>query len=61
MPAFLRMKAYKKHIPYKQTTWVPHWNDVETVVSTLNPRGVFVGLIDTFEKQNFTLIKFYIT
>ena len=31
-----------KIFPYKHTTWTPHWNDVETVVSTWNPRGVFV-------------------
>ena len=30
-------------VPYKHTTWIPRWNDVETAVSTWNPRGVFVG------------------
>ena len=29
--------------PYKHTTWIPRRNDVETVVSTWNPRGAFVG------------------
>ena len=32
--------------PCKHTTWIPRWNDVETVhvVSRWNPRGVFVGI-----------------
>ena len=32
--------------PYKHTTWIPPWNDVDRfhVVSTWNPRGVFAGI-----------------
>ena len=33
------------YIPCKHTTWIPCWNDVETVVSTWNPHGVFVGIL----------------
>ena len=28
--------------PYKHTTWIPRWNDVETVVSTSFQREVHV-------------------
>ena len=35
--------------PYKHTTWIPRWlkrrgNDRFHIVSTWNPRGVFVGI-----------------
>ena len=29
-------------LPYKHTTWIPRWNDVETAVSTLFQRGIHV-------------------
>ena len=28
--------------PYKHTTWIPRWNDVETVTSTSFQRGIHV-------------------
>ena len=30
------------HTPHKHTTWIPHWNDVETTVSTSFQRGIHV-------------------
>ena len=33
----------KYDLPYKHTTWIPRWNDVEKVVFTSFQRGVFVG------------------
>ena len=38
--------GFKK--PYKHTTWIPRWNDMETVISMSFQRGihiVFVGLV----------------
>ena len=32
--------VYLVHIPYKHTTWILRWNDVETVVSTSFQRGI---------------------
>ena len=29
--------------PYKHTTWIPRWNDVETVVSSLFQCGIHVA------------------
>ena len=29
-------------LPYKRTTWIPRWNDVEKVVSTSFQRGIHV-------------------
>ena len=34
----------RKDLPYKYTTCISRWNDVETVVSTWNTRDVFEGL-----------------
>ena len=32
----------KKKIPYKHTTCIPSWNDLETIVSTSLQRGIHV-------------------
>ena len=33
---------FMNSLPYKHTTCIPHWNDVDTVVSTLFQRGIHV-------------------
>ena len=33
----------KETFPYKHTTWIPRWNNVETAVSTFFQRGIHVG------------------
>ena len=33
----------KETFPYKHTTWIPRWNNVEMAVSTFFQRGIHVG------------------
>ena len=35
--------SFSQRVPYEHSKDIPPWNDVETVVSTRNTHGVFVG------------------
>ena len=47
LPDEILLKNLQKQMsihPYKHTTWIPRWNNEETVVSTSFQSGVFVGI-----------------
>ena len=39
---FVENKDWTRAEPYKHTTWIPRWKDVETAFSTSFQRGIHV-------------------